>query len=131
MWYCTDMRERLDRIFSVFVRVSRADHAGFVYCYTCGFILQWQEAQCGHFIRRAHSAVRFDEANCRPQCSTCNEFKNGMEQAFEENLRDDLGNVAVDTLIARGRTEKHYSDEEYKHLITTYTSKVRAFGVTV
>lgn len=122
------LRETLDRVFSVFIRLLYSDHAGYVTCYTCETRLPWQEAQCGHFIRRAHSAVRYDEDNCRPQCYECNMLKDGMEESFEEHLRDDLGNAAVDALVARGRTEYQYTEDQYKRLIQTYREANRRKG---
>lgn len=126
-----DLREQLDRVFSVFIRISYADWQGYVSCYTCGRRLPWQEAQCGHFIRRGHSSVRFHEDNCRPQCIDCNEYRGGMEDSFEEHLRDDLGDEAVDLLIALGRTEKQFTDDEYRDKIHYYRSKIKEKGVII
>ena len=121
-------REELDRVFSIFIRLSYADYRGFVTCYTCETVIPWQEAQCGHFIRRQHSSVRFDEDNCRPQCYECNMIKDGMEESFEEHLRDDLGDEVVDALLQRGKEEYSYTDDQYKRLIHHYKQEIKAKG---
>lgn len=126
-----DYREQLDRVFSTYIRVLYADFQGYVRCYTCGVVLPWQEAQCGHFIRRGHSSVRFDERNCRPQCSNCNEFRGGMEESFEEHLRDDLGDEEVDALIELGRQEKQFTDDEYREKIVHYKGILREKSVII
>lgn len=97
-------QEAADRAFSLYIRLSYADFQGFVRCYTCEAILPWQEAECGHFVSRGHLATRYDEQNCRPQCRSCNEYRGGMLESFEEHLRFDLGDDAVDALVARSKT---------------------------
>jgi len=123
--------EELDRVFSIFTRVSHADHAGYVSCYTCGSRLEWKEAQNGHFIRRGHTSVRWSEDNCRPQCYICNMNKDGMEEAFEENLRDDLGDELVDSLIERGKQEARFPDEWYVDKIRFFKKQISSFGVII
>lgn len=113
------------------IRVTYSDFQGYVRCYTCGTVMPWQEAQNGHFIRRGHSIVRYDEDNCRPQCPTCNEVRGGMEESFEQHLRDDLGDETVDALLKRGQGEKNYSDEEYKEIINSCKKRIMDRGVII
>lgn len=84
-----------------------------------------------HFIPRTHRSVRWDENNVRPCCSSCNRERGGMVESFEEHLRDDLGDEAVDKLIQKGREAKQYTDEEYTELINTLKMKIRQKGVIV
>jgi hypothetical protein len=105
-----------------------ADHQGYVTCYTCDTRIEWQQSDCGHFIRRQHSSVRFHEDNCRPQCIECNRNNDGMEESFEEHLRDDLGDEAVDELFELGRSEKQYDENEYRELIHHYTLEIERKG---
>ncbi len=118
------LREKLDVVFSKYIRSFYADWQGYVSCYTCEKRLYWKEAQCGHFIKRGHSSVRFDEENARPQCNFCNVIRGGEEKSFEEHLRDDLGDKRVDLLINRGKGLKSYSDSEYRDKIKLYTGKI-------
>lgn len=120
--------ERLDRVFSLYIRLKYANHAGYVRCFTCNVVIEWQESQCGHFILRSNDATRYDEQNCRPQCFICNMHRNGMPEAFEERLREDLGDEEVDNLIERGRTSVQLGDKEYQHLLDKYTRLVRQMG---
>ena len=125
------LRVRLDRAFSVYIRMYYATHEGYVECFTCGVIIPWQESDCGHFIDRQHSAVRFNEKNCRPQCYDCNRMKGGMSEVFEQRLRDDFGDEEIDKLIEMSRDETSYSDAEYKEEIHKYTLKVKEMGGTL
>lgn len=90
--------------------------------------MTFHEAQNGHFLRRGHKAVRWDENNCRPQCASCNVDKNGMPEAFEENLRDELGDKAVDALIERGKEAVEYSDAWYVDKIKYYKVQILRMG---
>ena len=125
------LQEKFDQVFSIFIRVSRADHEGYVSCYTCELRLPWRESQCGHWIRRGHSAVRYDERNCRPQCQDCNEHRGGMEESFEEHLRDDLGDYEVDILVETGKQIQQYTDSDYVALIREYRDKVKLYGIFI
>lgn len=129
--FMVNYKEKLDRVFSIYIRTLYADYKGYVKCYTCGKVVEWKEAQCGHFIRRQFTAVRFDERNCRPQCYDCNMIFDGMEESFEEHLREELGEKEVDKLIEIGKQERNYSDEEYKELIHFYTLQIREKGYNI
>lgn len=126
-----NLREQLDRVFSVYIRLYYADWSGFVECYTCTTRLHWKNAQCGHFIRRGHSSVRFHKDNARPQCQSCNEHRGGMERVFEERLRIDLGDEVVDDLIRLGRQEKQYTEGEYRDKIAYFRLEIRRKGVII
>lgn len=62
----------LDTLFSQFVRLRDADEAGFVVCCNCQRVLPWAEATCGHYVKKRHRTLRWDELNCHPECAACN-----------------------------------------------------------
>ena len=62
----SDLIEDADTIFSKFIRLKYADKAGKVVCYTCGKVRHWSLLQNGHYVKRAHLYLRWDERNCRP-----------------------------------------------------------------
>lgn len=123
--------QQLDRVFSLYIRLKYADFRGYAPCFTCDERLPWQELQAGHFIRRQHSSVRFHEDNVRPQCRSCNEFRDGMEHSFEERLRDELGDEEVDDLIELGRREEQYTEAWYRERTRYYRGQVAKFGVKI
>jgi hypothetical protein len=126
-----NLKEKLDRVFSIYIRTKNARHDGFVKCYTCGKVIHWKEADAGHFIRRGYSSVRFDERNVKVQCVECNQFKNGMEESFEEQLRYDLGEKEFNELVEKGKEIIQFTDEDYKKLIHKYTLLIREKGYTI
>ena len=54
-----------------------------------------------------------------------------MEEAFDENLRDELGDEAVEELLEKGRREKQFDENEYRELIHKYTYEIERKGVKV
>lgn len=122
-----NMEDKLDAVFSLFIRLTYSDHAGYASCYTCAKRLHWTQLQCGHYLSRGNHAVRWDKDNARPQCKDCNEFNSGRQDVFRENLIDDLGEEEVLELEerAKGRTP---TLEEQKALFSEYSEAVDRLG---
>lgn len=91
----------LDKITSEYVRKSRADKSGLVYCYTCGVRLPWQEMDCGHYRSRRFIQTRFDLDNLRPQCKLCNRYKHGNLEIYRQKLVRELGEEKVREIETR------------------------------
>ena len=62
----------LDNIFSNYIRLRDSDCDGLVTCCNCGKKLHWKVATCGHFVKRRHRTLRWDERNCHAECGPCN-----------------------------------------------------------
>lgn len=115
----------LDEIFSIFTRMRFADWKGEVHCYTCTWYGHWKELDAGHFIKRAHQAVRWEENNARPQCRDCNRQCDGMETLFEEELRWEIGDEAVAKLKHLSLRTKYLDDFEKGQLLVHYKILVK------
>ena len=89
-----------DGWFSKYVRISRADLEGNVTCYTCGYTAHYKKMQNGHYISRYYKKYRFDERNCRVQCSMCNMWKNGDIPTFRAKLVAELGAAEIESMEA-------------------------------
>jgi len=87
--------KELDRVFSIWVRRSRADKEGMVVCYTSGVKVHWTKIQNGHYVSRAVYSLRWSEDNCRPQSFAENIMKHGNHITFRENLVKELGELKV------------------------------------
>ena len=126
-----NLEDRLDAIFSLYVRLRYADHAGYVACYTCTRRFMWSEVDCGHWKPRANHGTRWEDDNCAAQCSECNRVFGGRPETFEENLRDDLGDARVARLETLASDSVHFSDEELKEKLIHYTRLVAEMGKVV
>ena len=88
--------EYLDSIFSNYIRLRDADEDGYVICCNCGKRLHWKEAQNGHYVKRRHQALRWDERNCHAECAECNNqdinlgYAKFMVKRYGEDIWDKL-----------------------------------------
>lgn len=99
----TKLKKLADANFSRFVRQKYANQEGEVTCYTCPYTNHWKKLQNGHFVSRFYLNTRYDERNCRPQCYTCNMFRNGMAPHFAERLIKEYGPGIIDELFTDAR----------------------------
>ena len=59
-----DLRAKLDREFSRYIRLRDALPDGTFKCISCGQVKDLSQADCGHYVNRRHMATRFDEMIC-------------------------------------------------------------------
>ena len=117
---------KLDLIFSEYIRIRHCDHLGNVKCITCGDYYHWTEVQCGHFIKRGNMATRWDLKNCGEQCMTCNCANDGMEESHRIYIENKYGEGTADELERRGRSEAHYSEHDLKQMIEELRTELKA-----
>lgn len=80
------LKKKLDKVFSLYVRLSKADSQGNVRCFTCGVIKNYKQIQAGHFQSRRFMNTRWSEINVQPQCVKCNMFNQGEQYKFSQEL---------------------------------------------
>ena len=59
-----DLKAKLDKEFSLFIRLRDVMPNGYFRCISCGQIKPFEQADCGHYFSRTHLATRFNEDNC-------------------------------------------------------------------
>ncbi len=112
------------------LRLKHADSLGNVKCYTCDYQNHWKKIQNGHLVSRYYLNTRFDERNCRPQCYTCNMFRNGMIPDFSQRLEQELGEGITKELYRDANKLVHdfpyeVKIKEYKEKLQTYANLLR------
>ncbi len=117
------LRDDLDYVYSQWVRISASGSDGMCECYTCGKIYRYQNMDCGHFIPRDNNGTRFLPENTKPQCKTCNQYKDGNEEAFAIHL--ELDGISVAWLRQVGREVSRPTISELKELLILYRNKLR------
>lgn len=85
------LKKKADKLYSLVLRKKAANSGGQIKCYTCSTIKHWKEMQCGHFVTRTVTTLRYHEKNTRPQCVGCNLFKQGCPDIFAYNLTQEYG----------------------------------------
>lgn len=118
----TKLKKKLDTVFSQYIRQKYANANGDCRCYTCGYTAHWKKMQNGHMVSRYYLATRYDERNCRPQCYTCNMFRNGMIPDFSQRLEIELGEGITKTLYREAN--KIVKDFPYKEKIKYYQNLI-------
>lgn len=117
-----DLKAKLDKEFSLFIRLRDTMPSGFFRCISCGQIKPYEQADCGHYINRQHMSTRFDETNCNAQCRKCNRFMEGNIQGYRQGLIAKYGEQRVLLLEAKKNQTRKYSDFEYRELIKYYNA---------
>ena len=118
------LTKRLDRIFSVFVRLRDAKKDHSVKCFTCDKVMHWREIQCGHFQSRRFYSTRFHELNCMPQCYACNIGLSGNQYVLGVNLDIKHGKGIADSMFKKSREVKKFTSEEMINMITHYDEEI-------
>lgn len=117
--------DKLDRIFSQYIRLKYSDSKGLCQCISCTTRKPWNEIQNGHYMSRRYFSTRWSEDNCRPQCVACNIFNQGNIQAYRVSLIKQIGEQRVNLVEARARQETFkYGAFELNAMIQHYTKEV-------
>ena len=116
---------KLDRIFSRYVRLRDADENGTVTCVTCGKLAHWKEVHAGHFVKRQHMAVRFHTANVHPQCCRCNLYMGGCQDEYAAYIVQTYGYDMLTQLLQAKREAKKWTRGELEDMIHANTELVK------
>lgn len=120
--------QKLDRIFSKFIRLRDCDNNGAGFCISCGKPITFNTSDCGHYINRKHMSTRFDEQNCNAQCRACNRFDEGNIQGYRKGLIEKYGEDAVELLEIKKFNTCKIGSFEINQLIKIYREKIKAMN---
>ena len=100
---------------------------GIVACVTCGKLLEWKEAQGGHFVSRARAATKLDQTNVHCQCVHCNDYSKPLDR-YEDFINRKYGRCHAHTLRSRSQTATMYighDRESCAEAIRTYRDEIK------
>ena len=112
--------DRLDTVFSRYIRLRDAMPSGTFRCISCGKIKPIEQADCGHFHSRTHMSTRFDEDNCHAECRYCNRFSADHIIGYRENLIKKIGEQRFKLLDIKAHETKKWSHFELEQLSKYY-----------
>lgn len=115
-----DLKKKLDKEFSLFIRLRDCMPNGYFKCISCGQIKPFEQADCGHYFSRTHLSTRFDENNCHAECRHCNRFKADHLEGYRENLIEKIGQKKFILLKAKASRTSKITDFDYEQLIKYY-----------
>ncbi len=115
------LKNKLDRVFSEWVRRRGSDEGGTNNCVTCGALKYWKELQAGHFYRRVHLGTRWDERNVWPQCGACNVLRRGNYASYARFMYGKFPKEVLDELDQLHRETVKLTRDYLEGLIKKYT----------
>ena len=114
---------KLDRIFSEYIRKKNADKKGFVTCITSQKKYHYSEVDAGHFISRKEMSTRWHEDNVWPQSRFDNRFRYGRQYVYslalekkKQGLPKHLYNLSKKT-VKYSISDLEEMVEKYKNLL--------------
>tara|TARA_R110002020_G_scaffold183274_2_gene379404 strand:+ start:122 stop:529 length:408 start_codon:yes stop_codon:yes gene_type:complete len=116
--------KKLDTIFSVYIRLRKADDLGVVSCYTCGKKDYYKKMQCGHFMSRKYYSTRWEELNCQVQCYSCNVMRYGEQYKYGLELQKEYGKNLPEELLTMSRQIVKFSNDDLLDKINRYKQLV-------
>lgn len=120
----SSLEAKLDRVFSNYIRQRDADVGGTVRCVTCRRLLFWKEAHAGHFVKRQHRAVRWDERNVHAQCVSCNTYRGGQQDEYGLFIIRKYGNQVHEELLGRKHSVIKHTRADLQAMIDKYSGAV-------
>ncbi len=118
------LEKKLDRIFSVFVRLRHARN-GYCQCVTCGKWHHWKDIDAGHYWKRQHQATRWDERNVHPQDTHCNKFRGGAEAEHATYILAKYGKAVYDELAVKHSMIAKFTRADLEGMIEKYSGLVK------
>ena len=114
---------KLDRIFSEYIRKRDADKKGFVKCITSGKKYYYTEVDAGHFISRKEMSTRWNEENVYAQSRYDNRYRYGKQYEYSLALEKKKKGLPKHLYKLSKETVK-YSIEDLQELIDKYKKKL-------
>jgi len=116
---------KLDKVFSQYIRLRDSDKNGICKCITCGGYHHWKQLDNGHFVKRQHLSLRFNEINCNAQCRKCNWLGQGEDVKYQAALQKKYGDDIIDKLLAAKNQAAKFSQFEIDALTKHYSGLVK------
>ncbi len=122
----TQLKKKLDKVFSEYIRTRDMDSDGQATCFTCGVKKPWKQMHAGHFQSRSKLNTRFNPVNVQPQCPRCNLWSQGEQYQFGINLDKRYGKGTSERLRQESEQTRRISAAEYQELIDHFQACAKA-----
>jgi hypothetical protein len=119
------LKKKADRLFSQYIRRFHADEGGTVSCVSCGKLMHWKESENGHYIKRGHLSLRYDERNCAPQCTRCNRYMGGNQDEYAVYLVKKYGPGIIEELHALKHQAVKWYTNDWRELVSRIEAKLQ------
>ena len=110
-------KNKLDRVFSRYIRLRDSDEHGNGRCITCGKSVFYKDADAGHFRSRSFISTRWHPSNVSLQCKGCNMSAGGEQYKHGLAIDAKFGQGTADMLDDLSRISVRLSEKELKEMI--------------
>lgn len=123
-WRSTkQLRDKLDRVMSLYIRLRDVGKNGYFRCPTCGRYLPFSKGDCSHLWGRMHMNTRFDPDNMVMECSYCNRMDSSHLLNLSKYFEKRLGVQRYELLCLKHNKTKKWSNWELEQLIEYYSKE--------
>lgn len=120
-----NLKAKLDRLFSEYIRLRDTNENGYGKCISCGKIIHYKEGDAGHYVNRSIMSLRYDEKNVNLQCRHCNRFLEGNMIGYNHGLVEKYGDGVINYLRIKKSNICKIGRVEYEILIKEYQVKIK------
>lgn len=117
--------EKLDTIFSLYIRLRDSDSNGICRCITSGEFGHYTDMDAGHFITRDNMATRWEEKNVNAQGRKDNRFLSGKQFEHGQAIDRKYGVGTAEFLLHKSKFECKFQDFELEAMINYYKNEVK------
>ena len=104
-------------------------------CITCGDVKAWDSGikgmHTGHFLASRRNSILLVEANCAPQCSSCNYYRSGAPNEFRQWMTAVRGLNVIERLEALKRTSVSFDREQLVDMRIEFNRRLKAAEQTM
>ena len=126
----TQLKKKLWRIFSEYIRLRDSDKNGMCKCISCDYTGYWKgdNIQAGHFVQqKGHPNTIFDEKNVHAQCARCNGWVEYANYKYGKALEQMYGEEFPMEMIKKGSKPYSFNATWLQARIVEYEKKVEFF----
>ena len=118
---------KLDQIFSEYIRLRDSDNKGYINCCYCGLHIYWKNACNAHYFKRANMSLRFHEQNCHAshfECNSRSENDFNIVKKYTKFMIKKYGNETLEYLEIMAKSTVKFTNYEINELTKHYKDKV-------
>lgn len=119
-----DLKKKLDRVFSLYIRLRDSNSNGVVICPLCWKKMLRNSPSCQnmHFVKRDRMKYRYSERNCYAGCVGCNVYLNGNYPKYTLFMIKRYWLEKVEEMLNDKKPFK-IRDFEMEHMLQEYSIK--------
>lgn len=111
---------KVEKVFNLAIRKRDIDDDGRANCISCGKSFSFEDLDCGHFISKMSSMIRFNEDNCHAECVGCNRMNDDHLIGYENNLIKKIGYDRVQDLYKQASKTNKWDRSVLNELYEKY-----------